>query len=339
MGLLEDMASALHIPEVELDRARSAGTVLPLIAEYFLLPGGRQHDLVALAAKAGVPTDDAARVWRALGLPERNVGDVVFRDSDVEALELFVRTMDTVSDTFVHEARVISGAVARIAEVMVDEMWDTHFGGGAVSVAGVEELAGGGFDMARVERLLMHLLRRQLVASIYRRSTVHQRPEGPAHAVGFADLVGYTALSQRLPTPELANLIVTFERVTHEVATDHGGWIVKTIGDEVMFAATEPVAAADIAAALASEELTPSLPPRRVAVAWGPVLAREGDCFGPTVNRAARLVSAARPGEVLVDDELRSLVDDRFAVSRTGTTDLKDLGPTELWRLDGRRDP
>jgi adenylate cyclase len=211
-------------------------------------------------------------------------------------------------------------------------MWDTHFATGIVTGTGLEELAGGDLDLGRVERLLVHLLRRQLAAAICRRASIHQRPDGATHAVGFADLVGFTALSQRLPTGDLSRLIVDFERAAHDITTTAGGWIVKTIGDEVMFAATDPMSAAAIALGLAGD-MPDELPPLRVAVAWGPVLAREGDCFGPTVNRAARLVSAAQPGQALVDDHLRDLLVDPFRTTPAGVADVKDLGRVELWGL------
>jgi adenylate cyclase len=121
-------------------------------------------------------------------------------------------------------------------------------------------------------------------------------------AVGFADLVSFTRVVRRLSERELAALVQRFEVLTSDVITGHGGRVVKTVGDEVMFAAAPgPPAAAialDIADALAADELLPDV---RVGLSTGPVVNRLGDVFGTTVNRASRLTALAQAGTVLVD--------------------------------------
>jgi adenylate cyclase len=120
--------------------------------------------------------------------------------------------------------------------------------------------------------------------------------------VGFADLVSFTRLVRRLTERELARLVQRFEGLTSDVVAAHGGRVVKTVGDEVMFAAAPgPAAAAialDISDTLAADELLPDV---RVGLSTGPVVSRLGDVFGTTVNRASRLTALAQPGTVLVD--------------------------------------
>ena len=121
-------------------------------------------------------------------------------------------------------------------------------------------------------------------------------------SVGFADLVSFTRVVRRLSERELAALVQRFEVLTSDVVTEHGGRVVKTVGDEVMFAAMPGAPAAaialDIADALAADELLPDV---RVGMSTGPVVSRLGDVFGTTVNRASRLTALAQPGTVLVD--------------------------------------
>jgi adenylate cyclase len=76
-------------------------------------------------------------------------------------------------------------------------------------------------------------------------------------------------------------------------------------------------------------------------LAWGPVLARGGDYFGPVVNLASRIVDVARPNTVVVSDELRKAVadDDRFEWKRLPTKRLKGVGSPPLWRLLRVRQP
>jgi class 3 adenylate cyclase len=87
--------------------------------------------------------------------------------------------------------------------------------------------------------------------------------------------------------------------------TAHGARVVRLIGDEVMFASTDPVAACLAAHALMDgfgTELARIVP--RGGLTNGDVLVRGGDCYGSIVNLAARLVDDAVPQELLVTREL-----------------------------------
>ena len=115
-----------------------------------------------------------------------------------------------------------------------------------------------------------------------------------------------------------------------------GGRLVKLIGDEAMFV----VGAADDASRIAHDIAravadSPGLPPVRIGLAAGELLVREGDVFGPTVNRATRLVALAESGSTLVDAEV---------ASRLGVGVAEPLGsrsvpgfdaPLEVFRLAG----
>ena len=127
--------------------------------------------------------------------------------------------------------------------------------------------------------------------------------------VGFADLVGYTALNQQLTTGELGTLIETFEQRVLDAVSRPGARLVKVIGDEAMFVA----GTADDAACVARELLDAAdLPTMRIGVAAGTLLARDYDLFGPVVNLAARLERLAEPGQALCDaDMARRLGPDR----------------------------
>jgi class 3 adenylate cyclase len=86
-----------------------------------------------------------------------------------------------------------------------------------------------------------------------------------------------------------------------------GGRVVKLIGDEAMFMVEDPLAAC----ALASAMVERSPHPVRVGLACGPAVALHGDYYGPTVNLAARLVTAASPSTVVVSGEVKDAVGSR----------------------------
>jgi adenylate cyclase len=157
-------------------------------------------------------------------------------------------------------------------------------------------------------------------------------------AVGFADMVGFTVLSQHLGDAELAAVVSRFEELAHDTVVALGGRVVKMIGDEVMFVVQTVTGAAEIglslAEAYADDELLSDV---RVGLAVGPVLVQDGDFYGPVVNLASRLVGVANPGTVLVSGEFRTaLVDEGgqdFDTRALRPRNLKDIGLVQLWKL------
>jgi adenylate cyclase len=140
-------------------------------------------------------------------------------------------------------------------------------------------------------------------------------------AVGFADLTGSTALAARVDFTDLAAALEAFEQLATDVVHRYGGRVVKLIGDEVMFSAGDANAACAIANDLVDEASTrPELPPLRVGIAVGDVLNRAGDCFGPVVNLAARLVDRAEPDTVLLPAAAAAELDPARFESSGGTT-------------------
>ncbi|HYF45315.1 MAG TPA: adenylate/guanylate cyclase domain-containing protein, partial [Acidimicrobiales bacterium] len=154
--------------------------------------------------------------------------------------------------------------------------------------------------------------------------------------VGFADLVGFTALSQQIPEDELAHVVGRFEAVAADVISAHGGRLVKTIGDEVMFSSDTCLTGAEIALELSeqfrAEEVVSDV---RVGLAFGPVLQYEGDLYGPTVNLAHRIVGIAYPGSVVVPEPMKEALadDERFDLVSIRAHTLRDIGKVPLWLL------
>ena len=100
-------------------------------------------------------------------------------------------------------------------------------------------------------------------------------------------------------------MVDRFEVLAYDTVVALGGRVVKMIGDEVMFTVDDVGRAVDIALSLAEAyHDDESLSDVRVSVAVGPVLEREGDLFGPTVNLASRIVSIAFEGSVVVSEEV-----------------------------------
>ena len=157
-------------------------------------------------------------------------------------------------------------------------------------------------------------------------------------AVGFADMVGFTVLSQHLGDAELAAVVSRFEELAHDTVVALGGRVVKMIGDEVMFVVQTATGAAQIglslAEAYADDDLLSDV---RVALAFGPVLVQDGDFYGSVVNLASRLVGVANPGTVLISGDLRTALDNEgaegFDTRALRPRNLKDIGLVQVWKL------
>ena len=124
--------------------------------------------------------------------------------------------------------------------------------------------------------------------------------------VGFVDLVGSTDVLRGLSVAEMAVSVNRFEMLIWDLVGRAGGRVVKLIGDEAMFVLQDPVAACRLAQSL----IAASTQPVRVGLAHGEVVAFHGDFYGPTANLAARLVAAAPPGTIVVDESLAAATAD-----------------------------
>jgi adenylate cyclase len=149
------------------------------------------------------------------------------------------------------------------------------------------------------------------------------RPVRRPPAVSFLDITGYTRMTEERGDEAAAELAAKLATVVRGASREHGGQPVKWLGDGVMFYFPNPaegvVAALDMVEGVAAV----ALPPARVGIHAGPVIFQEGDYFGRTVNIAARIADVARPGEVLVTQE----VVDAGDLEGVGLT---EIGPIEL---------
>ena len=163
--------------------------------------------------------------------------------------------------------------------------------------------------------------------SVLARAGLHDRLEHPP-AMCFLDITGYTRLTQERGDAAAADLATKLARLVERTSVKHGGRPVKWLGDGVMFFFKDPgpgvVAALEMVAGVAEA----GLPPAHVGLHAGPVVFQEGDYYGQTVNIASRIADYARPGEVLVSQEV---------VDAASGSDVafREIGPVELKGVGG----
>ena len=142
-------------------------------------------------------------------------------------------------------------------------------------------------------------------------------------AVSFLDITGYTRLTEERGDEAAAEMAATLGTLVRHSSREHRGEPVKWLGDGVMSYFENPGDGVLAALDMVGEVATHDLPPAHVGIHAGPVLFQEGDYFGRTVNVAARIAEYARPGEVLVSQEVVDAAD--------GTPVMfEEIGPVEL---------
>jgi adenylate cyclase len=156
---------------------------------------------------------------------------------------------------------------------------------------------------------------------------LYRRLERPP-AMCFLDLTGYTRLTEERGDAAAAELAARLAGLVRRSALEHDGTPVKWLGDGVMFYFREPGAAVVAAVEMVEVVGRQGLPPAHVGIHAGPVVVQDGDYFGRTVNLAARMAEYARPGEVVVSQEV---VD----ATQGGPVTFTEIGPVELKGVPG----
>ena len=288
---LRAIAERFGIDQVTVDEAAAAGTLGLVVLERLAVPDDARFTQEDVARVSGLG-EDARRFWRALGFPDPDPDEQLFTSEDLAMLQMvdaIISSELALRDSAMQLARVIGQSMQRIAQTQIEA---TEARLAATAPGEIDPAAA----VARAEALVPvmppifeYVWRRHLQSAIRRRLAADAPLlEGPPpRTVGFADMVGFTTLSQELDDAELAAVVDRFETQAQEIVAGHGGRVVKMIGDEVMFEAAELDEAALIALELSDafhrDDVVNDI---RVGIAHGPVLAREGDLYGPTVNLA-----------------------------------------------------
>jgi len=129
----------------------------------------------------------------------------------------------------------------------------------------------------------------------------------------FADVSGSTKLYETAGDAAALEAIGQCIDKLRRATEADGGRVVKTLGDEVMALFASPDAAASAAAQMhAAIEALPAVGDTKLSVRIGfhagPVIQRDNDVFGDTVNLAARLVEQAMKGQIIISEETAGLL-------------------------------
>jgi adenylate cyclase len=297
-----------------------------------------------LSARTGIPMELLMVVREAVGFAEPRPEDFVREDElsvvPVIELQLLSGFRPVVIERWL---RVCGDSVRRFAETETD-WWHSQvemplLEGGMTEREMLEAQADLGSRMTPLlDQALLAIYHGQQehawsmntienVEGVLERAGLYRRLHRPP-AVSFLDITGYTRLTEERGDEAAADLAATLATLVRGSSHQHGGQPVKWLGDGVMFYFPDPgqsvLSALDMVEGVAAQ----ALPPARVGIHSGPVVFQEGDYFGRTVNMAARIAEYARPGEVLVTQEVVNAAE--------GTSVMfTEIGPVELKGVSG----
>lgn len=297
-----------------------------------------------LGEEIGVPFPMLQRIYVAFGLP-RPAADELVREEDYQLVTAI---------PVLFGAGVSEGEILRMARVWGDSarkvsQFQTHylhrsieepfrrrglrdneaFEAALREVAvragrSGEDLLGWLFrrhsEVFQAEHMFVHIETALEDAGVHTRS-----PRGVEGCV-FADLTGYTKLTEDSGDEVAASVSLKLAEVVSEVASRHDGHVVKMLGDGVHFHFADPNDAVAASLELVEAVRPAGLPPAHIGVNAGPMIYDEGDYFGRTVNIAARIASQAGPDQVFVGMDVVDAVQLRgFRLEEVGAFELKGI--------------
>jgi adenylate cyclase len=356
---LVDAFAAAGVPEEVLARANAKGRIT--LAYYDQLhqepapPSGQTYS--QLLADLGDRAASLRRVFGSCGVAEPDAGDRLDQGEQqllVAVLEALEANRDP--DLALRALHVLGDGARRGSEAAMS-VYDEAVERASADIAGLPPMETYRRLLepwARFARLVPELgawlHARHLSAAIdawsvqeteqqlARSGFVPERQAEPP-AIAFVDLTGFTGLAEQAGDREAARVAMSFTILAGRIAEDRGGRLVKQLGDGVLlrFSSALPAIGAtlDVLDALASE----ALPLGHAGIESGPVIVREGDVFGRTVNLAARISDQAKPGELLTTLALASVLSDEgLDHEPVGSVALQGIPePVELARVWRRR--
>jgi adenylate cyclase len=296
---IEQMIAEIGKPENELTARR-----------IFML-GTKTFTVDEAAAEVGVTREQADQFSAAMGLPPSELLD----ESDIDALRLGMRFIELGIpwDGLMEGARVYGDAFRKIAQAEINM---THrFFCEPMAAAGTDEAEIGlrfyelGPTLTKIaEELLPHIHEDFLLRALVDHALLHlesgsatELPGSMNATILFVDLALFTPLAQAHGDEVAARILDRFGDLVRRQAVEHGGSVVKQIGDGFMLTFNDPADAVRYGVALFEDAAKePNFPALRIGVHSGRVLYRAGDYVGNTVNTASRVAAMAMPNVILM---------------------------------------
>jgi adenylate cyclase len=328
------------------DAARSGRLAYGYLEDLFPVPA-HTRSLAEAAAETGLEPALIERIWTAAGFSSDSLERI--GEEDVQLLRYMAAVLDAGFPlvAFLQLVRVYGMAQAQIADAEV-KLFHLYVheplmrdGVGGLEIAETMEgmasellpLASPIMDRVH-QRMLQHFVSQDVVGHL----ELDEDGDGLGRlrvTIAFADLAGYTRLTEEAGEEEALDVVEHFVESVEETLPEEAR-VVKTIGDAVMVVGADPAALVDWAVGF--QELNAGRRPLpRIGVHAGNALYRDGDYYGRAVNLASRVGARAAGGEVLVTGEVVEAADDHLAFEAIGEVKLKGFSEaTELYLARAR---
>jgi adenylate cyclase len=305
-----ELSDEIDIPFVTLERIYVAfGLPRPAPDEYV-----REEDLplmkfIPVLVGAGLSQGDVLRVARVWGDSARRVAQFQSHYLHHSIEEPFRRRGLRDNAAFEAALREVGVRAGRSGEDLLGWLYRRHS------------------EVFETEHLFDH------VETALEDAGVHRREPRTVEGCVFADLSGYTRLTEESGDEAAAQVSLKLAELVNEIASQHRGSVVKMLGDGVHFHFKDPHDAVMASLEIVDRVHPAGLPPAHVGVNAGPMIYDEGDYFGRTVNIAARIASQAGPDQVFAgEDVLRHITPTGFRLVEAGAFELKGIaGPQTLY--------
>lgn len=327
----------------EIRRALDDGRLAYAYIEELLASSGQAYKVVDAARQTGLEPALAERIVTTAGFNLDSEG--ALREEDVQLLQYAARGLDAGLPlvALLQMVRVYGQAIAHIAdaEVRLFHLYvhEPLMEAGATGLEVADEMR----DLAGVllplssplmeqihERYLRHFIEQDVVGHMEIESNENASDPGRMRiAIAFADLTGYTRLTEEAGELEALDAVERFVQTVAVTLPDEAR-VVKTIGDEVMIVSADPTTLTDWAVGFQGLQSGRPLP--RIGIHFGNALYRDGDYFGRDVNIAARVAARSAGGEVLVTRPVVERAGPHLEFDRIGEIKLKGFSvSTEMF--------
>jgi len=240
-------------------------------------------------------------------------------------------------------ARVYGQALAQIAdaEVRLFHLYvhEPLMRDGVPGMEVAEEMRGLSGELLPLASPIMEHIHRRFMAYFVEQDVIGHMETDPAAealelgrvrvAIAFADLAGYTRLTEEVGEEEAVGAVERFVELV-ELTLPEEARVIKTIGDEVMVVSSDASSLVDWAVGF--QQLSTERPLPRIGLHWGETIYRDGDYFGRAVNLSHRVAARAAGGEVVVTRPVVQASGPHLEFERIGEVSLKGFNePTELF--------
>jgi len=314
-----------------------------------------KYSMADMARIAGTTVENVFTMTRQIGSSPRDADAVHYTDLDLAAVQdalAFAESEEIDQEALGTLLRGMGFLMERLTTRQVESVIHHNEQKYGVSDTEARLLAAeqSPQQAEKVLRMLGHVYRRHLAIStrrltvdtIAQRGLLSSEADYPlVRAIGFADLVNFTARTEKVSPKEFSEIIKNFRETAWDIINRHRGRTINYIGDAVFFVADTIEEGAEMALQLAAPGVFGISGEMRVGLAWSRVVAIYGDAYGPGVNLASRLSSASHANEVYVDASAAKLLRTipEFSVQPEPEFEAHGIGTVHPYRLRYTDDP